>query len=80
MDPSKEKSGWAYRVNGDAIAEGFGAVELTTSRMLMEVNAITEALLYLQAKQYRRAIIVINSLSTLQKFNRLWANYLFKQT
>ena len=46
------KSGWAYtvRVSGEAVAEGFGAVEITTSSMLMEVKVITEALRYLQAK------------------------------
>ena len=33
------KSGWAYtvRVNGETVAEGSGAVEITTSSMLMEV-------------------------------------------
>ena len=43
------KSGWAYteRVSGEAIAEGFGLVEITTSSMLMEVKTITEALQYL---------------------------------
>ena len=35
----------------------------------MEVKAITEALRYLQSKQYRRSIIVTDSMSTLQKIN-----------
>ena len=66
------KSGWAYtvRVDDEVIAEGSGAVEMTTSSMLMEVKAITEALRYLQSKQYRRAIIVTDSMSTLQKINK----------
>ena len=66
------KSGWAYtvRVSGEAIAEGSGAVEMTTSSMLMEIKAITEALRYLQSKLYRRAIIVTDSMSTLQKINK----------
>ena len=37
------KSGWAYtiRVSGGAVDEGSGVVEITTSNILMEANAIT---------------------------------------
>ena len=38
--------------------------------MLMEVKTITEALRYLQSEQYRRAIIVTDSMSTLQKIKK----------
>ena len=66
------KSGWAYtvRVNGETVAEGSGAVEITTSSMLMEVKAVTEALRYLQSNQLKRAIIVTDSMSTLQKISK----------
>ena len=51
------KSGWAFtiRVNGETVAEGSGAVDLTTSSMLMEVKAITEALRYLQQDQHKKS-------------------------
>ena len=64
-----EKSGWAYtvRVQGETVAEGSGAVEITTSSMLMEIKAISEALKCLQQRQCKRAIIVTDSMSTLQK-------------
>ena len=63
------KSGWAFtiRINGETVAEGSGAVDLTTSSMLMEVKAITEALRYLQLHQHKRALIITDSMSTLQK-------------
>ena len=66
------KSGWAFtvRVNGATVAEDSGAVNLTTSSMLMEVKAITEALRYLQTHQHKRAIIVTDSMSTLQKISK----------
>ena len=66
------KSGWSYtiRVNDEAIAEGSSAVEITTTSILMKAKAITETLRYLQAKQYRRAIIVTDSMSTLQKISK----------
>ena len=66
------KSGWAYtvRVRGISVAEGSCAVELTTSSMLMKVKAITEALRYLQAHQFERAIIVTDSMSTLHKVSK----------
>ena len=72
-------------MNGEAIAEGSGAVEITTSSTLMEVKAITVALRHLQSMQYRRAIIVTDSMSTLQKFSKEnlyadWVNHHFKQT
>ena len=65
------KSGWAYtiRVNGVIVAEGSGVVELTKSSMLMEVKVITEALCYLQTHQHSRAVIVTDSISTLQKIS-----------
>ena len=66
------KSGWAFtiRVNGETVAEGSGAVDLTTSSMLMEVKAITEALRYLQQHQHKKALIVTDSMSTLQKVRK----------
>ena len=66
------KSGWAFtiRINGETVAEGSGAVDLTTSSMLMEVKAITEALRYLQLHQHKRALIITDSMSTLQKVRK----------
>merc|ERR1711942_15947 len=53
-----EKSGWAFtvRVKGETIAESSGAVDITTSSMLMEIKAISEALKYLQEQRIRKAV------------------------
>ncbi len=66
------KSGWAYavRMNGETVAEGSGAVDITTSSMLMEVKAVTEALRYHQINHLKRAIIVTDSMSTLKKISK----------
>ena len=63
------KSGWAYsvRVDWQTEAEDSGAVEITASSMSMEIKAVTEALLYLKNSQYQNAVIVSDSMSTLQK-------------
>ena len=67
-----EKSGWAFtvRVKGETIAESSGAVDITTSSMLMEIKAISEALKYLQEQRIRKAVIVTDSMSTLQKVKK----------
>ena len=67
-----EKSGWAFtvRVKGETIAESSGAVDITTSSMLMEKKAISEALMYLQEQRIRKAVIVTDSMSTLQKVKK----------
>ena len=67
-----EQSGWAYsvRVGGVTVAEKSGAVELTTSSMSMEIKAITEVLVYLEENACRRAVIVTDSMSTLQKIKK----------
>ena len=67
-----EKSGWAYtaRVNGITVSEGSGAVELTASSMAMEVKGVTEALQFLATSAYKKAVIVTDSMSTLQKIQR----------
>jgi len=64
-----EKSGWGYtvRVNDLVGMEGSGAVEITTSSMLMEIKAITEALRLLRQENHRRVVIVTDSMSTLKK-------------
>ena len=64
-----EKSGWAFtvRCRGETVGEGSGAVEVTTSSMVMEIKAVTEALKYLQLNNYTRAVIITDSMSTLQK-------------
>ena len=75
-----EKSGWGYtvRVNGMVVAEGSGAVEMTTSSMLMEIKAITEALRWLRQEQHKRVVIVTDSMSTLQKVQKefLYADWI----
>lgn len=66
------KSGWAFtvRVSGKVEAESSGAVGLTTSSMSMEVTAITESLKYLKGTQHTKAIVVTDSMSTLEKVKR----------
>ena len=66
------KSGWAFtiRVDGQTVGEGSGAVEVTTSSMQMEVKAITEALRYIQLNQHSKAVIVTDSMSTLEKVKK----------
>ena len=54
------------------MGEGSGAVEVTTSSMVMEIKAVTEALKYLQLKNYIKAVILIDSVSTLQKVEKEW--------
>ena len=67
-----EKSGWAFtaRVNGSTTGEGSGAVDMTASSMAMEVKAATEALRFLSETQHRKAVIVTDSMSMLQKIKR----------
>ena len=40
-----EKSGWAFtvRCRGETVGEGSGAVEVTTSSMVMKIKAVTES-------------------------------------
>ena len=75
-----EKSGWAFtvRCRGETVGEGSGAVEVTTSSMVMEIKAVTEALKYLPLKQYTRDVIITNSMSTLQKVEKefMYADWL----
>ena len=52
------------------MAEGSAAVELTTSSMQMEITAIKEALRYMQLSQQRKAVIVTDSMSTLEKVKK----------
>jgi len=52
------------------VAEKTGAVELITSSMSMEIKAITEVLAYLEENVCRRAVIVTDSMSTLQKIRK----------
>ena len=46
--------GYTVRVNDLVLAEGSGAVEITTSSMLMEIKAITEALRWLRQEKHRQ--------------------------
>ena len=47
------KSGWGFtiKIEGQTVHEASGAINLTTSSMVMEIKAITEALIYLQIHQ-----------------------------
>ena len=69
---NNEKSGLAFtaRVNGVAVSEGSGAVELTASSMAMDVKAVTKALKFLATSSYKKAVTVTDSMSTLQKIQR----------
>ena len=75
-----EKSGWAFtvRCRGETVGEGSGAVEVTTSSMVMEMKDVTEALKHLQQQQYTRAVIITDSMSTLQKVEKecMYADWL----
>ena len=53
------------RVNNLVVAEVSDAVEITTSSMLMETKAITEALRWLRQEKHRRVVIVTDSIDTL---------------
>ena len=67
-----ERSGWAYtvRVDGSTVAEKSAAIELTTSSMSMEIKAITELLAFLRDSHIRKAIVVTDSMSTLEKIKK----------
>ena len=52
------------------IGEDSGATTLNTSSMCMEIKAITEALTWLKANNHQRAVIVTDSMSTLQKVEK----------
>ena len=73
-----EKSGWAFtvRCRGETVGEGSGAVEVTTSSMVMEIKAVTKALKYLQLNNYTRAVIITDSMSTLQKVEKESSGYM----
>ena len=62
--------GFTVRMHGTIVAEISGAVDISTSSMLMEVKAITEALHYLIENQHRRAAIVTYSMRSLQKIQK----------
>ena len=66
------KSGWAFsvRVEGEVVKEQSGATALTTSSMAMEIKAITEALHWIKDTRHQRAVIVTDSMSTLQKIQK----------
>ena len=53
-------------------------VDLTTSSILMEVKAITKALQYLKLQHHKKALIVTDSMSTLQKVRKeyLYADWM----
>ena len=59
------KSCWTFitKVNGEIVEEGSGAVDLTKSSMLMEVNEATEALRYLQLHLNKKALIITDSMN-----------------
>ena len=66
------KSGWAFsaRVDGVVVGEDSGATTLTTSSMCMEIKAISEAMTWLMINNHQRAVIVTDSMSTLQKVQK----------
>ena len=64
-----KKSGWAYtaRIDGKTVSEDSAACNSTMSSMMTEINAVTLALTWLKDADYSRVVIVIDSLSTLEK-------------
>ena len=63
------KSGWGFTIRKSGVTqnEASGAIELTTSSMIMEIKAITEALKYLQDTHQEKAVIVIDSGASCRK-------------
>ena len=74
----KSGLGFTIRIGGEAQHEASGAIKLTTSSMIMEINTITEALKYMQETNQKRAIIVTDSMCTVQKAMNcfLYANWM----
>ena len=74
------RSGWGYTIRVDDATEheDSGGIRLTTSSMIMEIKAITEALQYIKQNQQKRAIIVTDSMCTLSKIisGYLYADWL----
>ena len=75
------KSGWAFsaRVQGRIIHEDSGATKLTTSSMVMEIQAISRALEWVATTAHKHVVIVTDSMSTLDKirhglFYHAWLN------
>ncbi|XP_005106522.1 uncharacterized protein LOC101854436 [Aplysia californica] len=66
------KSGGAFsgRVNGVIQREQSGATGITTSSMCMDMKAITEALNWFKTVEYQSAILVTDSMSTLEKVKK----------
>ena len=64
-----KKSGWAYtaRVDGKTVSEDSAACNSTMSSMMTEIHAVTLAPTWLKDADYSRVVIVIDSLSTLEK-------------
>ena len=73
------KSGWAFTASrhGATQQEGSGAISITTSSMLMEIKAITEALKWLCSCTYQNATFLTDSKSTLEKIKtgQLYADW-----
>ena len=65
-------SGWAFtaRENNHTVMERSGASDITTFSMSMEVRAISETFSWLQDTVYESAIILTDSMSTLEKIRK----------
>ncbi len=59
----------SVRVSGNIIAERLDAVDLTHSSMAIELKAVTDALLFLKEHNHKNAVIVTDSMRTLQNVN-----------
>ena len=63
------RSGWGYTATllGELVKEDSGFVQLTTSSMCMEIQAITEMLKWVQHQTITRLVCLTDSMSTLAK-------------
>ena len=63
------RSGWGYTATllGELVKEDSGFVQLTTSSMCMEIQAITEMLNWVQHQAITRLVCLTDSMSTLAK-------------
>ena len=58
------------RKDGNTVKEDSGAIEMTASSLSLKIMAVTEARLYLKDGEFRKSVIVTDSICTLQKIKK----------
>jgi ribonuclease HI len=59
-------------VEGRTVYEDYGAFASTTRIITMEVTAVTRTFTWLETQNFSHAMILINSISVLNKFEQVW--------